>query len=121
MKRICKGLIVIAFVFLNSPLVEAQMTGQILVNGWKAFQRADSNNPRMEDTYHEAAYTGFIVGVCDATSHHFNIRSNITPEQALNVVGKYLDEHADRWHESAVVLVLDALEQAFPKFPKKEK
>jgi len=121
MKRICKGLIVMAFVFLTSPLAEAQMTGQILVNGWKAFQGAESKSSTLEDKCLGGIYTGFIVGICDATSHYFNIPSSVTTEEALNVVGKYLDSHTERWNEPAVILAVDALHQAFPAVPKKKK
>ena len=36
-------------------------------------------------------------------------------------MGKYLDAHTERWHEAAVILVLDALSEAFPAFPRKGK
>jgi hypothetical protein len=36
-------------------------------------------------------------------------------------VGKYLDAHTERLHEAAVILVVDALSEAFPVFPRKGK
>jgi hypothetical protein len=102
-------------------VIENEFLPSILVNGWKAFQNPDSENPRWEDIYHKAACIGFIVGVCDATSQYFNIRSGVAPEGALNAVGKYLDADTERWHEAAVILVVDALSEAFPAFPRKGK
>jgi hypothetical protein len=61
------------------------------------------------------------VGVCDATSQYFNIPSGVAPEGALNAVGKYLDAHTERWHEAPVILVVDALSEAAPAFPRKGK
>jgi hypothetical protein len=58
---------------------------------------------------------------CDATSQYFNIPSGVALEGALNAVGKYLDAHTERLHEAAVILVVDALSEAFPVFPRKGK
>jgi len=120
MKRIWKGLIVIAIVFYITPIAEAQWTGNDLVQGWKVFQRGE-RTAQMADVAYEGSYIGYIMGVCQAINYYHNIASSFTVGQACNVVGKYLDEHPERLHEAAIVLVVDALNQAFPTFPTKKK
>ena len=117
MKRICKGLIVMALIFLISPLAEAEMRGQMLVDGWNDYQNMKLQGWRSSEL--GGVYMGYVSGICDATS--FSFPSGTKNEQVFDLVGKYLDEHLERWHEPAVILVLDALRAAFPKVPAEKK
>jgi hypothetical protein len=126
MKRVYKGFIVIAFVFLLAPLAEAQFTGHDLVDEWKAYQSASSKSSgKRADQVQAADYMGFLQGVWDTASYY-----DFTPHGAGNgmivhdlcrLVGKYLESHPDRWNEAAVILVMDALSEAFPTFPTRRK
>ena len=126
MKGICKGLIVMALIFLISPVAEAQFfTGATLMDEWKAFQRANAGQLQPSDTITDAIknghYMGFVMGVWNTANYYYVTPGGITGAQMFHVVGKYLEEHPQRWHESAVILVVDALNQAFPQFPTKKK
>jgi hypothetical protein len=124
MKRICKGLIVMALILLITPLAEAQFTGHELVEGWKVYQRMLAGQAVAEktDAFRWGHYLGFVTGIAHAVSYYYGgIPSGSTVNQECNIVGKYLDEHPERWHEEPAILVIDALAQAFPTFPKKSK
>jgi len=124
MKRICKGLIAIAFVFLSSSVAEAQFfTGHMLVDDWKAYQRVESRQLRdsdmIGDTIKNGHYMGFVMGVWNTADYYYTTPGGITGGQMFHVAGKYLDQHPERWHEGAVTLVVDAFKEAFPTFPKR--
>jgi len=65
---------------------------------------------------------GYVIGIADAdtTLIYEDIRSNrcipfkVGGNQLVRVVTKYLQEHPDRLHMAAPVLVSDALSEAFP-------
>jgi hypothetical protein len=121
MKRIRKELIVIALVFLVSPVAEAALDGHTLVEGWKAYKRVEKDHAELVDPYLRGLYMGYVMGFCDAASKHFNIPSGTTNERIFIVVGKYVDEHPEEWHKPADFLVIKALNEEFPIFPKKKK
>jgi hypothetical protein len=118
MNRMFKVLVVIAIVSLISPLASAEMNGRFLAEGWKAFQQPETENRKSADVYNEGLYTGFVLGVCDGI---LKLPSGVTIEQRMKAVGNYLDAHPERLHEAAVLLVVEALNEAFPKAPKKSK
>jgi hypothetical protein len=121
MKRIYTGLVVIAFVFLISPLAEAETEGRMLVDGWKAYQRMDTGQVQSGDQWNMGFYMGYVTGLIDVSFDVFNIPSGVTGGQIFSVIGKYLDEHPERWHKSAGVLVIEALKEKFPRVPKTKK
>ena len=43
-----------------------------------------------------------------------SVAMGITINQISAIVSKYLKNHPERWNESAAVLVIDALVEAFP-------
>jgi hypothetical protein len=122
MKRVCKGgLIVIALIFLFTPLAEAQFSGHDLVDEWKAYQRASSKSSlKRADQVQAADYMGFLQGVWDTASYYgftpHGMGKGMIVHDLCCVVGKYLDSRPDRWNEAAVILVMDALNEAFPTF-----
>jgi hypothetical protein len=117
MKRIWKGLIVIAFVFLISPLAEAQLACPELVAGWEAFQRMQAGQASPSESRAASIYVGYIYGIADAAFYYRSASGQITVKDAGYVVGKFLDEHPERLHGPAIYLVVEALSQAFPQFP----
>ena len=126
MKRVCKGLTVIALIFLMTPPAEAQFSGRDLADEWKAYQRATSKTSGMRtDQVQAADYMGFLQGVWYAAGYYslkaHAVGAGVTVNQTCHVVGRYLDAHPERWHEPAVILVVDALNEAFPEFPTKKK
>jgi hypothetical protein len=121
MKRIYKGLIVMAVVFLISPLAEAQMSSQDLVKGWKAFQRVQAGQASPADQLDASMYRGYVLGIADAASYYLSHSDQVTVEEACYVVGNYLDRHPERWHGPAIYRVVEAMTEALPKFPIKKK
>jgi|HubBroStandDraft_1064217.scaffolds.fasta_scaffold168636_2 hypothetical protein len=71
---------------------------------------------------------GYISGVVDSQAmweafehveknyeqFHYCMPAAATNEQALKIVVKYLDDHPERLHEPANILILEALHKAFP-------
>ena len=112
MKRMCGGLIAMAFVLLVSPVVDAQLyRGQKLVEGWKAYKIMLAPKPLKSPVLVQrmANYVGYVAGVYDANYDIFALPTDVTVDQICNAVGKYLDEHPEEWHELAVSLVLRGL------------
>jgi len=117
MKRIWKGLNLIAFVFLITPLAEAQLSSPELVAGWKAFQRMQAGQASPSESRAASMYIGYIYGIADAASYYRSGSDQVTVKDVGHVVGKFLDENPERLHGSAIYLVVEALSQAFPQFP----
>ena len=112
MKRICRGLIAMAFVLLVSPVADAQLyRGQKLVEGWKAYKIMLAPKPLKSPVLVQrmANYVGYVAGVYDANYDIFALPTDVTVDQICNAGGKYLDEHPKEWHELAVSLVLKGL------------
>jgi hypothetical protein len=61
-------------------------------------------------------YFGYVLGVCDGTADEqlYEIRADVTKQQILAVVSKYLKNHPEKWSEPAAFLVVEALQEAFP-------
>ena len=112
MTRTCKGLFVIATVFLIIPTADAQLyRGQKLVEDWKAYKIMLAPKPLKSPVLVQrmANYVGYVAGVYDANYDIFALPTDVTVDQICNAVGKYLDEHPEEWHEIAVSLVLRGL------------
>lgn len=60
---------------------------------------------------------GYITGIADYAAQQKNkpfcIQSGVTPEQLSEIVKRWLREHPQNWHYSAVSLVEAALAEAF--------
>ena len=125
MKRICKGLLVIASIFLISTVAEAQFyRGEKLVEDWKAYKMMLASQPvkSPELVQRMANYVGYVVGVCDAYFDLIAVPPEMTVDQIPNAVGEYLDDHPEEWHEPAVHLVIQALmERITRQVPEKKK
>jgi len=120
-KGIYKGLIVMAIIFLISPLAEAQLSTQDLVKEWKAFQRMQAGQASAVDNADAAMYIGYISGIADAASYFRSDSNQVVVEEACNAVGKYLDKYPERWHGAAIYLVVEAMSQAKLKSAIKQK
>jgi hypothetical protein len=63
-------------------------------------------------------FGGYVLAVSDTAEHL--LKFFVTPEGATRrqlcaVVSKFLKEHPERWSEPAFLLVINALQEAFPK------
>lgn len=67
--------------------------------------------------YHESnsMVRGYFAGVQDAYNGvYFCVESEVKMRQAAEIVIKYTKENPQRWHQSGKILVIEALEKAFP-------
>jgi hypothetical protein len=114
---------VIAFVFLISPVAHAEFYGdQKLVEDWRAYKAMSRPRPlkspqRLQGMAH---YMGYVVGVIDSNYDLIFFPPDVTVEQLFWPVGKYLEEHGERWREPAVNLVLEALTEHLSREESKE-
>jgi hypothetical protein len=118
MKAIYGIAIVIAFVFAATSLGYAQWgTSKVLMEGWKAFQKVETNDKSVVPSEYllAGAYAGYIMGFLHGTMDTYKIPARETPKQLFEVVGKYLDAHQDKWSEPPYKIVFQALSKAFPK------
>ena len=68
------------------------------------------------DSFDVGTYFGFIAGVTEST---FNTGlycppNNIENEQNYAIVANYLKKHPEKWTQPAVIIVLQAMKEAFP-------
>ena len=112
---------------LIAPLTHAQTkTGEQMEENCKKLAASDTSpGGAAFDAGHCA---GFIEGVINtqqflevADQNHakgfpqrFCLPENVTNDQTLKVFLKFLNDHPERLHESAVVLLIESLAQAFP-------
>ena len=115
MKHLSTLAFVAFFILLSSSTAMGQVvfkTGNDLVEGKQAYKKTNHN---AGDGVIEALYMGYITGVHDATYFFYGVSEDVPLSQLISVVGKYLDDHPERWREPASRLVIDALTTAFPK------
>jgi hypothetical protein len=62
---------------------------------------------------------GYVTGIADAHAMSICTPKEVTQGQNMNIVKKYLNDNPAQLHRDADVLVLTALQQAFP-CPKKK-
>ena len=110
MAIICAGF----FYTVNADAVPFT-SGIKLVDHMKENDKAVSGMKEV-DWLKTGLYLGFIGGVYDACDGAFFCASPSDPTQGeiVSTVSKYLKENPERWNEPAVVLVVDALKEAYP-------
>jgi len=59
---------------------------------------------------------GYIMGVHDTLNgEYFSSPKEVTQDQILSIVEKYLEDHPEKRHYAAPSLIGQALQEAFPK------
>jgi hypothetical protein len=114
MKGVWKGLIVVTFVLLISPVADAEFySGQKLVEDWKAYKAMAKPKPLKSPKLLQgmAYYMGYVVGVVDSYYDVIFFPPGVSVEQLFKAVGGYLDEHPEQWNEPAIDLVLQAVKE----------
>ncbi len=114
-KTYLQSLMVILFILTVSMPVQAGMTGNDLLRRCQG-QSENAAIKIMNDTF----CLGFIAGYTDAL--RTNLRNSETVcmpnqaewEQRKKVVVKYMNEHPEKLHEYYEVLIMEAIEEAFP-------
>ena len=115
-----KVLLVIALMLMSCQAVYASptTTGNEFVNEWKECKKADAGQPY--SFIDVGIYGGYVSGIAQAGQFigWFSYPDGTTHGQLNNVVGKWIDDHPERWTDSPLVIVTTALRKAFP-LPKK--
>lgn len=97
-------------------IANAQLDGHWLMQGAGAFERTESNPASSSDSALAFSYLGYISGTTDV----LYVERRFCPPRGTNkrqygfIVHKYLKEHPEKWSEEAVLLVLAAMQSAFP-------
>lgn len=102
-----KGWLLSLFILL-APNVASAFDGNTLYSWGK--ERANSVN-----SFNSGAYSGYVLGVVDSFSQNsICLPNGAQNSQILDVVYNYLNAHPENRNRHAGVLVLIAMEQAFP-------
>jgi hypothetical protein len=107
-------LIVLAAMILFTPLDSSAYNGNELVQKMREFEKQERGDPSA-DYASSGFYMGYVVGVYEAMRAFFVAPENVTVAQVCSIVGKYLKENPEKWTLPASVLVMEALQKAFPK------
>jgi hypothetical protein len=115
-KSILALVILLVLVFMHGQTEARFMyySGTDLVEYMREYEKGFSGNRGTNYAYANF-FTGYVTGVCDLTAGVvWQDSKDVTSNQAWAIVAKYLKNHPERWNESAAVLVVDALKEAFP-------
>ena len=91
------------------------VTGVELVGWMKGYdiqKRGDCREVECRD--HAASFRMYVVGICDASFVDYPMPGGVTRDQLAEVVSKYLKQNPKKWGNPAFLLVIRALEKAFP-------
>jgi hypothetical protein len=88
-------------------------SGNELVELMGEYDRAEANASGVS-YFKVGNYGGYILGIYDGTRYTYSMPESATKGQVLAVVTKYLKNHPEKWTEPAAVLVIEALQEAFP-------
>jgi hypothetical protein len=109
--------LLLMYVAMSAHEAQAQTaftTGNQLVSRMQEYEKNDKEEGS-SSYFNSGLFVGFVDGVHDATHSKYSLHRGVTVGQLCAVVSKYLKEHPERWSEPASLLVIDALEKAFPK------
>jgi len=92
-------------------------TGNDLIDGWRIVHkmiRGDQGKIKNEELIELGRYSGYVIGVVDATQNLYNLPAGFQLNQALEIVGKYIDSHPETRSKPGAELVVTAMREAFP-------
>ena len=101
--------VVFALMFMSHS-VHAQsyyMDGSKLMTHWRGYSEKG-------DTFHSGLFTGYVLGVNDGNVNN-KIPEGVTVGQLCAIVGKYSEDHPEKWNQLGWLLVAEALREAFPQ------
>lgn len=113
-----KKLAIILLIFVLFPLGHAHakelLSGNELVQLMREYEKAERNDKSAN--WHKAGeYLGYVMGFYDATWFFYADPQNVTEGQVAAVVAEFLNRHPEKWNRPAWDLVMEALQEAFPK------
>jgi len=110
-----KMLLVIALMMMiwQSVYAGEYVSGNEFVNQWKEYKKSDAG--QSYNHFDMGFYLGFVSGVKVMGARLlFSSPQNATQGQICSVVGKWIDDHPERWADDPVRIVVTALQEAFP-------
>jgi hypothetical protein len=94
---------------LGAPAAAQYMSGNDLVRLMKELEREQTEN-----WFDAGVFSGFVIGVYDANQLAISRDGRISMIQVCSIVAEYLKQHPEYWHKPGYVLVIQALQDAFP-------
>jgi hypothetical protein len=115
--------IVVSFFAATPTKAQCGMTGNDLQEKCR-----EQSKERSDNWFEAGACDGYIVGVIEAQGFwsyvgdasrirpkpYFCMPDGVTNGQSIKVVIKYLDNYPEQLHESAVLIVMESMHEAFP-------
>lgn len=93
----------------------AFITGNRLVELMHEYDKYEADiSSREVNLVRVGVFLAYVTGVYDTLSFAFRTPDGMTVGQICAVVSKYLKNHPEMWRESADLLVVEALREAFP-------
>jgi hypothetical protein len=94
-------------------------TGKIIREACQIALQDDRSNPTLDDALKAGTCFGFVAAIFSlgsdlAEPDRFCTPNGVDEQQAMRVLVKYLNEHPELTHESAVRLSLQAFKEAWP-------
>ena len=115
-----KVLLVIALMMMSCQAVYATPppTGNEFVNQWQEYKKHKAG--QSFDVVNSSYYMGYVNGIAEAGYFigWFSHPVGTTTDQICAVVGKWIEDHPERWTDRPFTIVTTALRKAFP-LPKK--
>ena len=115
---VLKALAIILFISFLFPLGHAHgkevLSGNGLVQLMREYEKAERND-KTTDWRKAGEYRGYVMGFYDATWFFYADPENITAARIAAVVAAFLKQNPKKWDRPAWDLVMEALQEAFPK------
>lgn len=112
-----KHLVILFLICFSFSILNAQQktAGEYLQIKWNAYQRYSKTFSSID-----AYYAGLYEGYLDACFTMFlragyPIPENVTNEQIYAIVGKFVENHPEKWNMTTIELVVTAVQTAFPE------
>ena len=105
-----KKFLIALIIAVNANYVFAGFT-----NGNELYQWLEEYEKPKGSNFESGLYGGYVAGVVDAGNGIlFCTTSGVNRGQNLAVIAKYLKNNPEKWSQSADVLLINAMKQAFP-------
>ncbi|MDD5543712.1 MAG: Rap1a/Tai family immunity protein [Acidobacteriia bacterium] len=90
------------------------VSGTTLTAQWQEYKKRESSRVDYKET-DAAFYAGYVEGIADSGDGVlFTIGGNVSVQQVLSTVGKWLEDHPKDLNKPADFLVTQALRAAYP-------
>ena len=90
------------------------LSGNELVQLMREYERAERKD-KSTNWYKAGQYLGFVMGFYDATWFFYADTKKINAGRIAAVIAKFLNQHPEKWNRPAWDLVMEALQETFPR------